>query len=355
MGKTSDWQKILVEPERQLSDAIQLLDQQGKRSLVVVDADRTLLGIVSDGDVRRSLLKGIKLTDPVSSIMQRQPKVAAADWSKTRLLSCMERYQLLFLPVVDEQNRIIRIEFLYDLLQKPKLDNPVCLMAGGFGTRLRPLTESCPKPMLKLGDKPILELIMLRFIQAGFHRFFISTHYMPEQIISHFGDGSKWGVSIKYIHESKPLGTAGALGMLPHADIDQPVFVMNGDLLTDIDFLELLSFHEEKGGEATVCVRQFEYQIPYGVVTTEGHHIKGIVEKPMQKYFVNAGIYLLEPELVAQVKPGTVLDMPGLLTQRIDAGSAINHFALAQDWIDIGRLDDFKRAQQIVTDALQDI
>lgn len=355
MGKPNDWQKILVSPDRMLSEAIQLLDEQGKRSLVVADSERKLLGIVSDGDVRRSLLRGIKLTDPVSSIMQTQPKVASADWSKTRLLSCMERDQLLFLPIVDSEKKVLSIEFLYDLLQKPKLDNPVCLMAGGFGTRLRPLTESCPKPMLKLGDKPILELIMLRFIQAGFHRFFISTHYMPEQIINHFGDGSKWGVSINYLHETKPLGTAGALGMLPHDDIAHPVFVMNGDLLTDIDFLELLSFHEEQGGEATVCVRQFEHQIPYGVVTTEGHRIQGIVEKPVHKYFVNAGIYLLEPELIHRVKPGTVLDMPSLLTERIAAGVAINRFELARDWIDIGRIDDFKRAQEIVTDALRDL
>lgn len=355
MAKLKQWEQILVLPQMPLADAIALMDQQGRRSLVVVDAQRFLLGTVSDGDVRRSLLKGISLASPVADIMQKEPRVAQADWSKTRLLSCMERFQLLLLPVVSDDGHLLSIEFLYDLLQKPKLENAVCLMAGGFGTRLRPLTESCPKPMLKLGDKPILELIMLRFIQAGFHRFFISTHYMPEQIIAHFGDGSKWGVTIDYLHESQPLGTAGALGLLPQQELTEPVFVMNGDLLTDIDFLQLLSFHEEQGGEATVCVRQFDYQVPYGVVSTDGHRITAIVEKPVHHYFVNAGIYLLEPDFIRQVKSGDQIDMPTLLSARLQQGQQVNHFQVEQDWIDIGRLDDFKKAQQLVNDALQDL
>jgi len=355
MAKLKLWEQILVLPQMPLAEAIALMDQQGRRSLVVVDEQRFLLGTVSDGDVRRSLLKGISLASPVADIMQKEPRVAQADWSKTRLLACMERFQLLLLPVVSDDGHLISIEFLYDLLQKPKLENAVCLMAGGFGTRLRPLTESCPKPMLKLGDKPILELIMLRFIQAGFHRFFISTHYMPEQIMAHFGDGSKWGVSIDYLHESQPLGTAGALGLLPQQELAEPVFVMNGDLLTDIDFLQLLSFHEEQGGEATVCVRKFDYQVPYGVVSTDGHRITAIIEKPVHHYFVNAGIYLLEPEFIRQVKPGDQIDMPTLLSARLQDGNQVNHFQVEQDWIDIGRLDDFKKAQQLVNDALHDL
>lgn len=355
MAKHNGWEEILVSPLMPLTDAITLMDKQGRRSLVVVDENRTLLGTVSDGDVRRFLLKGLSLSSPVSDIMQKEPKVAQADWSKTRLLSCMERYQLLLLPVVSSAGQLVSIAFLYELLQKPKLENAVCLMAGGFGTRLRPLTESCPKPMLKLGDKPILELIMLRFIHAGFHRFYISTHYMPEQIINYFGDGAKWGVSIEYLHENKPLGTAGALGLLPESALHEPVFVMNGDLLTDIDFLQLLAFHEEQRGEATVCVRQFDYQVPYGVVSTEGHRIKAIVEKPVHQYFVNAGIYLLEPDFIKNVQKGDTIDMPTLISSRLENGNQINHFQVEQDWIDIGRLDDFKKAQQIVNDALQEL
>lgn len=354
MRKPNNWQKILVAPDMVLSEAIQQMDTEGKRNLVVADEEQRLLGIVSDGDLRRALIRGIQLSDRVDSIMQSKPIVATTEWSTTRILACMERYQLLLLPVVDVDNKILSVEFLYDLLQKPRLDNAVCLMAGGFGTRLRPLTESCPKPMLKLGDKPILELIMQRFIQAGFHRFFISTHYMADHIVKHFGDGSKWGVSIEYVHEDEPLGTAGALGLLPKEQINEPMFVMNGDLLTDTDFLSLLAFHEEQGGDATMCVRQFEYQVPYGVVNTQGHAITKIVEKPVQHYFVNAGIYVLEPVLIGQIKAGEHLDMPALITKQLNKKRQINHFKLEQDWLDIGRLDDFKKARQIVSETLQD-
>jgi dTDP-glucose pyrophosphorylase len=355
MAKQSRWEQILVAPELPIADAVAQMDQHGRRSLVVADAARKLLGTVSDGDVRRALLRGIDLKSPVAGIMQKEPRVARGDWSKTRLLSCMERYQLLLLPVVDDDYQVISIAFLYDLLQKPRLDNAVCLMAGGFGTRLRPLTESCPKPMLRLGDKPILELIMLRFIQAGFHRFYISTHYMPELIRDYFGDGSRWGVSIEYLHEGEPLGTAGALGLMPQEELEEPMFVMNGDLLTEIDFLQLLAFHEEQGGDCTICVREFDYQVPYGVVSTCGHQVTAIVEKPIHKYFVNAGIYVLSPAFIRQVEAGTRVDMPTLLTNCMQNGGKVNHFPVEQDWIDIGRLDDFKKAQQLVNAALQEL
>ena len=175
--KPNNWSNIIVSPETPLAEAIEILDREGKRSLLVAKADHLLLGTVSDGDVRRALIRKVDLTEPVSSLMQSSPRVAAEDWSKTRILSFMEQHQLLQLPVLNEQHRICDVMFLYDLLQKPRIDNPVCLMAGGFGTRLRPLTDSCPKPMLKLGDKPILELILQRFINAGFHTFYLSTHY----------------------------------------------------------------------------------------------------------------------------------------------------------------------------------
>ncbi|CDI94752.1 phospho-sugar nucleotidyltransferase [Pseudomonas aeruginosa PA38182] len=219
-------------------------------------------------------------------------------------------------------------------------------MAGGFGTRLRPLTHNCPKPLLKVGEKPILEIILERFIGAGFHRFFISTHYMPEMIREHFGDGSRWGVSIRYVHEETPLGTGGALGLLPHHEIDSPLFLMNGDLLTTLNFLNLLEFHTAHGGVATMCVREYEYHVPYGVVQSDGHRISSMVEKPVQKFFINAGIYLLSPGLVKSVKAGTRIDMPTLLEQEIERQQAVNMFPVHEYWLDIGRMEDFVRAQQ---------
>jgi NDP-sugar pyrophosphorylase family protein len=218
-------------------------------------------------------------------------------------------------------------------------------MAGGFGTRLHPLTHDCPKPLLKVGDKPILEIILEGFINAGFHRFFISTHYLPEMIRAHFGDGKRWGVSIRYVHESEPLGTGGALGLLPLDEIDQPIFLMNGDLLTTLDYRGLLDFHKAQGSIATMCVREYEYQVPYGVIQSEGHRITSMLEKPVQRFFINAGIYVLSPELVMSVKSDTRIDMPALLEQAIAQGGQVNMFPIHEYWLDIGRMEDFHRAQ----------
>jgi NDP-sugar pyrophosphorylase family protein len=261
----------------------------------------------------------------------------------------MEKYQLLQLPIVDAQRRVVGLETLHGLLHKKQYDNPVFLMAGGFGSRLRPLTQHCPKPLLKVGDKPILELILESFINAGFHRFFVSTHYMPEMIREYFGDGSRWGVNIRYVHEEQPLGTGGALGLLPHDEIDLPIFMMNGDLLTTLNFQNLLEFHLERPGVATMCVREYEQCIPYGVIQSEGHRVLSMVEKPVHRFFINAGIYLLSPELVKSVKPGTHIDMPTLLGQQIADGKDVNMFPVHEYWLDIGRMEDFQRAQSDIS------
>ncbi|SFX24969.1 nucleotidyltransferase family protein [Marinospirillum alkaliphilum] len=345
-----NWQDTLVQPTASLEVAIEKLDLSAQQILLVTDEDKKLLGTVTDGDVRRALLKRLDLTTPIVQIMNRQPKMATADWSKARLLSFMEQQQLLQLPVVDADQRVTGLETLHGLLQKPRQDNPVFLMAGGFGKRLHPLTKTCPKPLLKVGDKPILELILESFVSSGFHRFYISTHYMPEKIREHFGDGSRWGVTITYIHEEVPLGTAGALGLLPHHEITLPLIMMNGDLLTTQNYLALLAFHEELGGSATVCVREYEYQIPYGVIESQENRATGIREKPVQTFNVNAGIYLLSPELVKSVPPDTHLDMPDLLQQEIQADRGVNIYSLKDYWLDIGRMDDFNQAQTDVSE-----
>lgn len=342
----SEWESTLVSPELSLEEAIAVLDRVGLRIVMVADETKKLLGILTDGDVRRALLRYIPLGTPVVEVMHRTPYVAERDWSRERKLAVMEQYQLLQLPIVDGENRIVGLETLHGLLNRPHRDNPVFLMAGGFGTRLQPLTHNCPKPLLKVGDKPILELIMQGFIDAGFHRFFISTHYMPEMIRDYFGDGSRWGVSIRYVYESEPLGTGGALGLLPHDEIDLPLFMMNGDLLTNLNFQNLLSFHQEHEGIATMCVREHEYQVPYGVIQRDGVRITSIVEKPVQRFFINAGIYLLSPELVKSVRPGTRIDMPTLLEQAIAGAHVVNMFPVHEYWLDIGRMEDFQRAQQ---------
>ncbi|MDO7895442.1 nucleotidyltransferase family protein [Pseudomonas citrulli] len=339
------WQLTLVSPDITMEEAIATLDRVAMRIVLVVDDQQNLLGTVTDGDIRRALLKKLPLNGPIKDIMCLSPKTARLGWTKARILSIMEQYKLLQLPVLDEQGKVIGLETLHDLLDKPRRDNPVFLMAGGFGTRLRPLTHNCPKPLLKVGDKPILELILERFISSGFHRFYISTHYMPEMIREYFGNGSQWGVSITYIHEEVPLGTGGALGLLPHDEIDMPLFMMNGDLLTTLNFQNLLEFHETHNGSATMCVREFEYRVPYGVIQSEGHRIISMVEKPIQHFFINAGIYLLSPELVKSVPAGERIDMPTLLEKEIELNRNVNMFPVHEYWLDIGRMEDFQRAQ----------
>lgn len=340
------WERALVSPGTTLGEAIEVLDREALRIALVVDDKQRLLGTLTDGDVRRALLGKQTLDATVEAIMFRHPKVAHREWSKARMLAWMEQHDLLQLPIVDDDHTLIGLETLHGLLQKPRQDNPVFLMAGGFGKRLRPLTNTCPKPMLRVGDKPILELILEGFVNAGFHRFYISTHYMPEQIREHFGDGSQWNVHIQYVHEETPLGTGGALGLLPHDEIDQPLFMMNGDLLTNLNYLALLAFHEEHGGSATMCVREYEYQVPYGVIEADGHRAKAIVEKPVHTFNVNAGIYLLSPELVKRVSPGTRIDMPTLLEQEMAEGLGVNLYPLKEYWLDIGQMDDFQRARE---------
>ena len=339
------WKSVLVRPETILEEAIATLDRGALRIVIVVDEQDRLLGTLTDGDVRRALLKHLPLDIPVREAMCATPQTAQRDWSRERVLAVMESTQLLQLPVVDIDGRVVGLETLHGLLEKRLLNNPVFLMAGGFGTRLHPLTHDCPKPLLKVGDKPILELILESFIKVGFHRFFISTHYLPEMIRDHFGDGKRWGVTIRYVHEDEPLGTGGALGLLPPEEINDPLIMMNGDLLTTVDYCGLLDLHKEHKCVATMCVREYEHQVPYGVIQGNGHRISSMVEKPIHKYFINAGIYVLSPELIKTVKTGIRVDMPTLLEHAIDAGEEVAMFPVHEYWLDVGRMEDFKRAQ----------
>ncbi|HKW84804.1 MAG TPA: nucleotidyltransferase family protein [Burkholderiaceae bacterium] len=340
-----NWKSVLVESRLPLGEAIGILDRGGLRIALVVDAERRLLGTLTDGDVRRALLRQVPLSAEVTLAMNPKPMSATVDWSRERMLALMEEHQLLHVPVLDAQHRVVELETLHGLLHKRHKSNAVFLMAGGFGTRLQPLTDNCPKPMLRVGDKPILELIVENFVNAGFHRFFISTHYMAETIQKHFGDGSRWGANIRYVHEEEPLGTAGALGLLPHDEIDQPLFMMNGDLLTNLNFDSLLKYHNEHSSLATMCVREHEYRVPYGVIESDGQRVRSMVEKPVHRFFVNAGIYVVSPELVRSVERGTRIDMPSLLERQMSLGREVHVFPLHEYWLDIGRMEDFQRAQ----------
>ena len=339
------WKKILIKPESTVVDALRVIDNEALRIALVVNDEQHLLGVVTDGDIRRGILNSLPLNTPVIDIMSDSPITASVNTAKEQLVKLMESKSILAIPLMDD-NKVVGLETLHNLFEEKTYHNPVFIMAGGFGTRLRPLTDTCPKPMLKIGNKPILETVIRSFIKAGFVNFYISTHYMPEQIQSHFGDGSELGVKICYVHEDSPLGTGGALGLLPD-DLPQdlPLIMMNGDVLTKVDFERLLEFHTENQADATMCVREYDYQIPYGVINGEGNKITSMVEKPIQRFFVNAGIYVVSPRVIQSVPANHHIDMPTLLEQHMNDRDNILMFPIHEYWLDIGRMDDFNRAQ----------
>ncbi|PMH28898.1 alcohol dehydrogenase [Vibrio lentus] len=340
------WQKTLISESSTIKQALEIINSEALRVAVVVDQDKKLLGMVTDGDIRRGLLNDLVLTDSVAKVMNSKPIIAEQGSSKECLVELMEKEQILSVPLLDKDDKVMGLETLHSALSKDKYDNPVFIMAGGFGTRLRPLTDNCPKPMLKIGDKPILETVIKSFIKAGFTNFYISTHYMPEQIHQHFGDGSSLGVNISYVHEDTPLGTGGALGLLPeNMSRELPLIMINGDVLTKVDFQRLLNFHIEHDADATMCVREYDYQIPYGVINGNGNQITSMVEKPVQRFFVNAGIYVLSPRVIESVPAKHHIDMPTLLEQHMYEREKVLMFPIHEYWLDIGRMDDFNRAQ----------
>lgn len=341
---STNWKNIAIAPESSIRDALLLLDKEALRIALVVDANDQLLGVLTDGDVRRGLLRNCTLQSPVSDVMNPRPLTAELGTPRRDLVKLMTRKKLLSIPLLKD-SKVVGLETLQTAADGVQYDNPVFLMAGGFGSRLKPLTDACPKPMLKVGDKPILEIVLNSFIRAGFHNFYISLHYMPEQIQAYFGDGSRWNVSINYIYEQEPLGTGGALGLLPDSLPDLPLILMNGDLLTTIDFEQLLQFHNKQLADATMCVRDYEYQIPFGVINGDGNKVTGMIEKPIQRLFVNAGIYVVSPKVRKQVKANQRIDMPTLLEQNIEKNNAVLMFPIHEYWLDIGRIDDYQRAQ----------
>jgi dTDP-glucose pyrophosphorylase len=339
------WQQVLIGPEASLRETIEVIDRAALQIALVVDEQQRLVGVVTDGDIRRALIRGLSLEHPVAEVMNKRPKVAALQDSKTQLIAIMEGHHLYQLPVVDDHGRVVRLESLQALYKQPSFPNPVFLMAGGFGTRLRPYTDDCPKPLLEIGGKPILETIIENFVKSGFRQFFIAVHYRSQQIKDYFGDGARWGIDIQYIEELEPMGTAGAIGLLPDGLPDVPLIVMNGDILTQIDFSRLLAYHNEQQAIATLCVRQYEYQIPYGVVNLEQQRVVGIEEKPLQSCLANAGIYVLDHSLIKAIAAQKTLDMPTLLNQQVAEGELVSMFPVNDYWLDIGREADFLRAQ----------
>lgn len=337
--------EVVISPEASIQDAMVKLNAGAKQIALVVDGSRKLLGTVTDGDVRRGLLGGVRLDQQVTSIMNRNPTTVSPTTDLSTVLGLMRVELLHQLPIVDAAGTIIGLHLLDDFLTPPKRSNWVVLMVGGLGSRLHPLTTSCPKPLLKIGNKPILEIILETFISQGFSNFFLAINYLGSKIQQHFGDGDRWGVHIEYLEEKMRLGTAGPLSLLPLPPTED-VLVMNGDLLTQTSFSNMIEFHMAHGAVATMAVREYQSQVPYGVVHLDGPQIKRIEEKPVLKYFVNAGMYALSPKAISYIPKGTFYDMPSLFDRLREDEQPVVAYPVSEYWLDIGRHEEYEQAQR---------
>lgn len=341
----NNWKDTIVSPSANIREVLRALDKGALKIALVCDKAGRLIGVVSDGDIRRGLLTDLHMDDPISGVTNTNPRIGQNGMTRNEIKEILKSEDIYALPIVDDEKRIAELHTLTSISERPELENPVFIMAGGFGTRLKPLTDNCPKPMLPIGDKPILQHTIERMKQQGFRNFFISTHYLPEQIKDHFGDGSSLDVNISYVHEEKPLGTGGALGLLPADISEKPLVMLNGDILTDLDFGDILESHLRTGADATMCLREQETSLAYGVVEVAEGNVTGMVEKPTYRHLINTGMYVLSNSCVKSVEKGGRIDLPTLLEQRINEGRMINAYTFYGKWVDIGQMSDYLRAQ----------
>jgi dTDP-glucose pyrophosphorylase len=338
-----EWRTTLVREEQSIREAIRAIDESALQIALIVDAEQRLVGTVTDGDVRRALLRNTSLDAPVREIMNREPVSCPVALGREAALAVMRGSDVKQVPLVDAAGRVAGLELIGDVIKRTERSNWVVLMAGGLGQRLRPLTEDCPKPMLPVGGQPILEIILKNFVRQGFHRFFLSVNYKAEMVRRHFDDGARWGVTIDYLEEREKLGTAGALGLLPGTP-EEPIIVMNGDLLTAVNFGNMLEFHVEQQAAATMAVREHTVEVPFGVIDLADNYLAGLTEKPRYSWFINAGVYVVEPSLLALIDRGQPLDMPVLFERALARNDKIAAFPIREYWRDIGRLEDLERA-----------
>lgn len=340
----NDWRKALVVASSSLQQVITCLNESSSQIALVVSPDGVLKGTLTDGDIRRGLLRGLSIDCPIESLVNHDPLVVPPQLGREAVLQLMQANRIHQLPVVDEQRRVVGLHLLDELMVPKRRDNLMVIMAGGQGTRLRPHTENCPKPLLPVGGKPMLEHIIERARAEGFSQFVLAIHYLGHMIEEYFGDGSRWGVSIDYLRERSPLGTAGAIGLLsPRPEL--PFLVSNGDVLTDIRYGELLEFHCRHAAMATMAVRLHEWQHPFGVVRTKGVDIVGFEEKPITRSHINAGIYILEPAALSLLQHDENCDMPTLFARLQEKDARTIVYPMHEPWLDVGRDDDLKRAR----------
>lgn len=353
MTAMDDLEPYLAAPDASLRAVTELIDRNAQGIALICDRERHLIGTITDGDVRRAILSGTSSEQPVRALLERKvredemypvPITAGPGTSPGELIRLMNERSIRHLPIVDADRRVLGLALLSELVRDYELPLRAVVMAGGLGTRLRPLTERTPKPMLPVGGRPILEHILDQLRASGINRVNVTTHFHPDVITAHFGDGREFGVELTYVPENEPLGTAGGLGQLFRDD--EPLLVMNGDILTGVDFRAMLDFHREHEAEMTLAVREEEFQLPFGVVETQDVHVTRIEEKPRIRRFVNAGIYVVEPTVRTYIPAGEAMDIPHLVECLIADGRRVVSFPVREYWLDVGQPHTYEQAER---------
>jgi dTDP-glucose pyrophosphorylase len=346
-------QHLLIFENSDLKSALTQMDKGGYGVLFVINDKNQMVGLVTDGDLRKGFLRGVELTSPLVSVMNREFAYGKVGQSESDLIQYLRKIKRRHLPLLDDERRLVDVILLDDIdfvsSRFETASMPIVLMVVGRGERLGILTAQTPKPMISVGGRPMLENILNKFILLGFKSFYLCVNYKSEIIESHFGDGSKWNVKINYVREEMPLGTAGGLSLL-RDKLKSTFVVMNGDLLTDVNFLKMLEFHVDHKCQATMAVQRNKYEVPFGVVEFKDSLLTKLVEKPVFDFFVNAGIYVLEPNCLNFIPNGEPYQMPELLSRLVDTGNPVSTFPLHEYWRDIGRPVDL---QQALDDSFQ--
>ena len=339
------WCQAILPEDSLIGQAILNLDKCGIKIVLVVNQSNELVGTISDGDIRRGLLKGLNLESPIKSIIRHNALVVPPEMSHEMVMQLMVANKIQQIPIVNEQQHVLGLHLWDEMTITPIRENIMLIMAGGKGERLMPHTENCPKPMVMVAGKPMLEHIIIRGQQEGFNHFVLAIHHMGQMIEEYFGNGKHLGVNIEYLREESPLGTAGALSLLdPYPNA--PVLVTNGDVITDIRYGELLDFHNRYQAVATMAVRVHEWQHPFGVVQTEGVEIVGFEEKPISRSYINAGVYVLTPDALSELVLNEPCDMPKLFERLQEKSKRIVAYPMHEPWLDIGRPDDLNEANK---------
>jgi len=338
--------RILISQNDDVRRAIEIINSSGIQIALVVDESNLLLGTVTDGDIRRGILRGVALESPVEQVMNTQPTTALMGTSKDDLMALMNSRSIDQVPLLDKDAKVVGLERLANLVFQPVLkDNPAVILAGGQGSRLRPLTSDTPKPLLKVGGQPVLELIIQQLRAYGFHKMYISVNYLGSQIEDYFGDGHRYGVEIEYLREPEPLGTTGPLSLIPDS-LNSAAIVVNGDLVTKLNFGHLLNFHLEGKFHLTLGVKEHTIQVPYGVISATGERVTEFREKPEETRLINSGVYVFSPVAIAMVPSETFYNMDQLIGRMLaEPDYNVGAFLIHEYWMDIGTAADYQQAQ----------